>query len=121
MEVTYHRLQVAYIPLKVEQLNLEQVDAPVKQQIISGDGDDKGNFGGSVFSNLNLNPQQTRVYRVLQQCNNEEGLNSKGIQSMMSVKMSLSDIDKAVDYLVSEGHIYATIDDYHFKATDLVG
>ena len=33
-------------------------------------------------------------------------------------KMSKQEMDAALDYLSSEGHIYSTIDEDHFKTTD---
>ena len=33
-------------------------------------------------------------------------------------KMSKSEMDGAIDFLTSEGHIYSTIDDEHFKTID---
>ena len=33
-------------------------------------------------------------------------------------KMSKQEMDSALDYLSSEGHIYSTIDEDHFKTTD---
>ena len=32
--------------------------------------------------------------------------------------MSKSEMDGAIDFLTSEGHIYSTIDDEHFKTID---
>ena len=33
-------------------------------------------------------------------------------------KMSKQEMDNAIDWLSSEGHIYSTVDDEHYKVTD---
>ena len=33
-------------------------------------------------------------------------------------KMSKQELDSSLDFLSSEGHIYSTIDEDHFKTTD---
>ena len=36
----------------------------------------------------------------------------------VKTKMSKQEMDSVLDYLSSEGHIYSTIDEDHFKTTD---
>ena len=47
-------------------------------------------------------------------------LTTKSYTAVLKVrtKMSKQEMDAALDYLSSEGHIYSTIDEDHFKTTD---
>ncbi len=67
---------------------------------------------------LSLPPHQMKVYRALQNCKSEPGMNKQQIFDVLDRQMSLQEIEKVLDFLMAEGHVYNTIDDYHFKITD---
>lgn len=48
----------------------------------------------------------------------EEGVSIQQLQSQLN-GMSEPDIRTAIDFLSSEGHLYSTIDEDHFKATSV--
>ena len=69
---------------------------------------------GSVFENSKHNA----VYNLVTSCTRDEGLDRYKMMQTLSDNISRMDLDDALDFLRDEGHIYATIDDDHFKATD---
>lgn len=80
-----------------------------------------GNTSTTNFSSadgVSLPPHQMKVYRALQNCQSETGLDKHHVYEALQKQMSLAEIEKALDFLVTEGHAYTTIDDDHFKVTD---
>ena len=59
------------------------------------------------------------VYRMLCICIREEGLHRDEIAERLNGLMSEEEVDGALEFLGGEGLIYSTIDDDHFKATDV--
>ena len=51
-------------------------------------------------------------------CERDEGLDREEIFAQVKGHMTQSDVNAAIDYLSSDGHIYSTIDENHFKAID---
>lgn len=122
--ITVHRLEVIYTVFKLEQLSQQETEQyPVKQE--SGNNMSMMNsssngmqFGNGGDSNYGLNPHQLRVYRAIQQCKREGGASREEISGALTVKMPGPEIEKILEFLVSEGHIYTTTDENHFMATD---
>jgi replication factor A2 len=66
-----------------------------------------------------LNPQQNKVLSVIAENSmSEEGASIQQLQSQLA-GMSEADIRTVIDFLSSEGHLYSTIDEDHFKATSV--
>lgn len=66
-----------------------------------------------------LNAQQNKVLSVIAENSmSEEGVSIQQLQSQLN-GMSEPDIRTAIDFLSSEGHLYSTIDEDHFKATSV--
>lgn len=103
-QLTYHYLQIIYIPLKAEEQR--QVKIPENDVTMS-----MNNQNG-----MNLLPQQAKVYQAIQMAKTDAGIEKNEI--LQSVKMPPNELDKIIEFLIDEGHIYATIDDFHFRATD---
>lgn len=76
-----------------------------------------GGFVESVNS-LSLNPKQLKVYTVIKQCQDEAGYSATDIQKVLPEKMAMSEIEKILSFFIEEGHIFSTIDEYHYKVTD---
>lgn len=77
--------------------------------------DTSSNFGGQV--DVGLTAQQQQVLNVIRSCVDEQGL-AMGVVCDRLKGMPLKVVRDAVEFLSSEGHIYSTIDDEHYKATD---
>ena len=97
-ELTHHYLQIIYIPLKAEEQR--QVQAPTDNTEVP------------MNNGMNLLPQQARVYRAIQLAKTDAGMHKNEI--LQSVKIPSSELDKIIEFLIDEGHIYATIDDFHY-------
>ena len=48
----------------------------------------------------------------------EAGIDRDTIFNQAKKSMTKNEMDNALDFLSSEGHIYSTIDEDHFKTTD---
>jgi len=59
-----------------------------------------------------------QVYQLIKSSTEEQGVDRDNINQQVRTKMSKQEMDSALDYLSSEGHIYSTIDEDHFKTTD---
>jgi len=79
-------------------------------------GGDTG-FSGQGQLDIGLNPQQQQVLNVIRSCIDEQGISITIVSGRLK-SMSPKSIRDAVDFLSSEGHIYSTVDDEHYKATD---
>lgn len=77
--------------------------------------DTSHNFGGQV--DVGLTAQQQQVLNVIRSCVDEQGLAMAVVCDRLK-GMPLKVVRDAVEFLSSEGHIYSTIDDEHYKATD---
>lgn len=74
-------------------------------------------FLGAGASNLGLNPQQKLVYEAIRECTTSIGIGLDEICSKLK-SMNKNSIRDVVDFLANEGHIFTTMDDEHYKATD---
>merc|ERR1711865_1038113 len=77
--------------------------------------------GGSMDmgGEAGLYAQQNKVLAVIAENSmSEEGVGIAQLQSSLA-GMSESDIRTIIDFLSSEGHLYSTIDEDHFKATSV--
>lgn len=73
------------------------------------------NFSGQV--DVGLTAQQQQVLNVIRSCIDEQGLAMAVVCDRLK-GMPLKVVRDSVEFLSSEGHIYSTIDDEHYKATD---
>eukprot|EP00041_Stephanoeca_diplocostata_P009064 m.137948 g.137948 ORF g.137948 m.137948 type:complete len:286 (-) comp17589_c0_seq3:279-1136(-) len=76
-----------------------------------------GGFGGQSNS-IGGTPVQNEVLDVLKRNDADTGTNINDICNELSSKYTATDIRDAIDWLGCEGHVYSTIDEDHFRATD---
>merc|ERR1712025_577872 len=127
-EYDAHLLEVVYSHLKLRQLQQK-----INGQIMGGDGSLSqsmmgGGLGiqgsaasGYVSSSANQsfgNKNYDLVYGLIKQSTDEAGIDRDSVFGGVKKNMSRSEMDNALDFLSSEGHIYSTIDEDHFKTTD---
>lgn len=65
-----------------------------------------------------FNPAQQMVLRALDASMSEEGTSIQHITSQLAGRLTSDDISNALNYLTNEGHVYSTIDEFHFKKTE---
>ena len=79
----------------------------------------------NVFEQQHENHQESlgnenydTVYEMIRQSMDEDGINRDIIFNQVRTKMSVDEMDDAIDFLTNEGHIYSTRDEDHFRITD---
>ena len=76
-----------------------------------------GLVSGHNFGNKNYN----WVYNIIQLGADDKrgpGVDMTCVHAKLENQMSHTDLEEALDFLSSEGHIYTTVDEDHFKTTD---
>ncbi|XP_034188926.1 replication protein A 32 kDa subunit-like [Osmia lignaria lignaria] len=108
-ELTNHLLEVTYVTLKAEKIfNIE------KERHESAGMHDVTMTDDNVNG---LTKEQVLVFKVIQAENdNENGIERDVLKTRVS-KNLLPYLDDILDFLISEGHIYTTLTDDHFKTT----
>ncbi|KFP92608.1 Replication protein A 32 kDa subunit, partial [Apaloderma vittatum] len=83
----------------------------------TGLGDVRGYGGGGSLPMNGLTAHQSQVLNLIKNCHMPEGVSLQELRSQLP-SMSMPTIKQAVEFLSSEGHIYSTVDDDHYKSTD---
>ncbi|NWI27081.1 RFA2 protein, partial [Sula dactylatra] len=115
-EFTAHMLEVvnAQMVLRKNVMSASRVPQSFSS---AGMGDLEGCGGGGSVSVNGLTVHQSQVLNLIKNCTVPEGMSVQELKFHLH-DMSMSTIKQAVDFLSSEGHIYSTVDDDHFKSTD---
>lgn len=77
----------------------------------------KGGTFNNQQSNLGLTGLNNQIASFVKGCKNSEGLHLKDICERFG-SIPQAKIRDALEFLSTEGHIYTTVDDEHFKSTD---
>lgn len=128
-----HLLEIAYAKAKIKQLvDQENMSiganvsgsAGLSNSMMGGQsaagsgsnfsGGPTGGVGGSSFGN----PKYDAVHKVVSACEREEGIHRDTIAEQLKGRYNPKDINDALEFLSSEGHIYSTIDDDNFKSVE---
>ncbi|KAJ2608619.1 Replication factor A protein 2 [Coemansia sp. RSA 1285] len=131
-EITYHGLEAVYVHLtKTRGLPSKagggamSVPSGANQQQAGGaysagaaygggGGYGAGGFGGG----MNMSLLQAAVLEVIAQAPQEShGIQISSVQQKLTNRFQSTDITKAVEWLISEGHLYNTIDESYVKST----
>ncbi|KAK9297200.1 hypothetical protein QLX08_008947 [Tetragonisca angustula] len=101
-ELTNHLLEVTFVTLRIQKTSNDQYkdsDVPM------------------LDDNLGLTKDQITVFRIIQAENDTvNGIERKTLKNRVP-KNILPIVDDIIDFLTSEGHIYTTFTDDHFKTT----
>ncbi|KAJ7985227.1 hypothetical protein DPEC_G00349900 [Dallia pectoralis] len=120
-EITSHMLEVvqAHMLLSKPQTNMIVGGGGMNTSMasMSRPGMGSGYSGGNDMSANGLSPSQNQVLSLIRSCSNAQGISTQDLKQRLS-GMSLVVIKNAVEFLSSEGHIFSTIDEDHFKSTD---
>ncbi|XP_076221428.1 replication protein A 32 kDa subunit-like [Nomia melanderi] len=107
-ELTSHMLEVTYIMLKNQRMS--NIDHESSDAMIINDAITDDNISG-------LTKEQATVFKIIQSENDSENGIERDVLKTRVPKNILSHIDNIIDFLISEGHIYSTLTDDHFKTT----
>ncbi|XP_062365003.1 replication protein A 32 kDa subunit [Cinclus cinclus] len=115
-EFTTHILEI----VNAHMILRKNIMSRVPPQSFSSTGiSDMGGYGGGGGSlPVNgLTAHQSQVLNLIKSCHVPEGMSLQDLKHQLQ-SMSMSTIKQAVEFLSSEGHIYSTVDDDHYKSTD---
>ncbi|KAM7029427.1 replication protein A 32 kDa subunit [Acridotheres tristis] len=115
-EFTTHILEIvnAHMILRKNLMSASRVPQSFSSTGIS----DMGGYGGGSSLPVNgLTAHQSQVLNLIKSCHVPEGMSLQDLKHQLQ-SMSMSTIKQAVEFLSSEGHIYSTVDDDHYKSTD---
>jgi len=121
-EMDAHLLQVVYSKLKLRQLQ-NTITGQVGGTTSTGLSNSMLGGGLGVMPSASVgqsfgHKHYDLVYGIIKGSMEEQGVNRDHVHSQVKSKMSQQEMDAALDFLSSEGHIYSTIDEDHFKTTD---
>ncbi|CAI5737765.1 unnamed protein product [Hyaloperonospora brassicae] len=136
-ELTHHLLEVLYVHCcntkggrrasdagKLD-VSMTSFQTPTKgagdewKQPSSGAG--YGGYGGGMDDSRttlsDFSPDQKAILDVLSTCTSDHGLKIDYIFNSLRGQMTEPQLQSALNYLISEGHVYSTIDEHHFQRT----
>lgn len=123
-ELTFHFLDVISNHLRNTQGSPGQVKAEQKQaQVNNNNFNNSNSFAnpneaqGSGGGENGFSAIQQRVLSIFSRDTSDTGCSITQVAQELA-GTNLMDIRRAVDFLTEEGHLYSTIDDDHFKATN---
>ncbi|KAL4140817.1 hypothetical protein PRNP1_015097 [Phytophthora ramorum] len=130
-ELTHHLLEVVYVHCYNTKGALHQGSTDVSMS--SFNTPTKAASGGSQWNqpstgfagggmdygmmDAGFTPEQKAILDVLGTCTSDRGLKTDQIYSDLRGKMTEDQMRSVLNYLTSEGHVYSTIDEHHFKRT----
>ncbi|XP_021946100.1 replication protein A 32 kDa subunit-B [Folsomia candida] len=140
-ELTAHLLEVVQLPMKLKKLKeTEALKTGVGMMgglsnslmansmmvgTFSGLGGIPGMMGGSgaigeasSASKSPFNSVQKMVLNIIQNNTADSGIHKDDIMSNLGGNITPKELEKILDDLGAEGHVYSTVDDDHFKSTD---
>nr|XP_033331781.1 replication protein A 32 kDa subunit-like [Megalopta genalis] len=104
-ELTSHLLEVAYIVLKSKKVGMVTQKKTDTDDVMTNN-----NVGG-------LTKAQTLVFEIIQAENDSENGIHKSVLTKKVPKSILPKISDILHFLTTEGHIYTTLDEDHYKTT----
>lgn len=100
---------------------MQQQQGSWNQGSFGGGGGSLG-YGGAAASmdygmDSSFSPEQKAILDVLATCTSDRGIKIDQIFMELRGQMNETQLRSALNYLTSEGHVYSTIDENHFKRT----
>ncbi|XP_062507052.1 replication protein A 32 kDa subunit-like [Corticium candelabrum] len=116
-EITFHILDIVHTHLALTKAtNIPNSDFAAVETV--GFGNDVRGFGQGVTPGMSR--VQNEVYQCIIACGDEAGIHIKDLLTQCRQKrVGDAEVRQAVEFLSNEGHVYSTIDDDHFRATDV--
>ncbi|XP_046643615.1 replication protein A 32 kDa subunit-like [Daphnia pulicaria] len=126
-EITTHLLETQWVRMKLRQMKRkmgEGTGQSMNNSVTGGGMTGPLASSSSATSNVangimsGLSSFQSMVYTIIQATTAETGMEKSQIYNSVRGRMIPRDVDAALEFLCSEGHIYSTVDEDHFKSTD---
>ncbi|XP_028598584.2 replication protein A 32 kDa subunit isoform X2 [Podarcis muralis] len=116
-EFTTHLLEVVNAHMILRKGNMPMSMKMPQPAGLMGMGNTSSYGGNGALPMSGLTAHQTQILNLIKSSTSAEGISLQDLQSQLR-SINLPTLKKAVEFLSSEGHIYSTIDDEHFKSTD---
>ncbi|XP_053254432.1 replication protein A 32 kDa subunit isoform X2 [Podarcis raffonei] len=116
-EFTTHLLEVVNAHMILRKGNMPMSVKMPQPVGLMGMGNTSSYGGNGALPVSGLTAHQTQILNLIKSSTSAEGISLQDLQSQLR-SINLPTLKKAVEFLSSEGHIYSTIDDEHFKSTD---
>nr|XP_056702752.1 replication protein A 32 kDa subunit [Euleptes europaea] len=117
-EFTTHMLEVVNAHMVLRKSSLLSASTVAPRSFASSGMGNMASYGGSLAMPVGgLSPHQSQVLNLIKSATSTEGISLQELKSQLH-NMNVATIRKAVEFLSSEGHIYSTVDDEHFRSTD---
>ncbi|XP_075978041.1 replication protein A2 [Anticarsia gemmatalis] len=65
-----------------------------------------------------LNQRQMMVFNLIRASTQEQGISKEDMYTSLKDRMPQKEFENILEWMCGEGHIYSTIDEEHFRATD---
>jgi len=140
-QITAHLLEILYSHLRFTKGALDAQGNPVGAVGVPVYGGGGGGGGGGTFNpgnggaavggdqynradvaatagGIGGTPVQNAVLDVIKSAMDDAGINVDSISAQLQGQFQNHDIKDAIEWLSTEGHVYSTIDEDHFKSTD---
>eukprot|EP00128_Syssomonas_multiformis_P012013 Colp12_sorted_trinity150504_noHs@27906 len=116
-EITYHMLESMHVHLEHTR---GPINAPTKPRKLEGDFNDvsMGGTNNYASNSSGFTPVQQAVFDAYKELDREpSGPHMDEIIEKLRNRSTTAAIKDAIEWLSTEGHIYSTIDDHHYRCT----
>ncbi|XP_013186863.1 replication protein A 32 kDa subunit [Amyelois transitella] len=117
--ITFHYLQCIHNKVKMEADSKKE--KVVNNNVTASSGLPANSMVGLTDSSVSvngLNPRQMMVFNLIRACSLEQGISKQDMYDTLKDRMSQMEFENILEWMCGEGHIYSTIDEEHFRATD---
>ncbi|KAB7505810.1 Replication protein A subunit [Armadillidium nasatum] len=124
--ITTHLLEVLHTSAKIQEIQKKKMNGAgpanpnfnnsFSQQVTQPFQGNVGNM--STDNSHGLSGNQKLIYQIIKLNTDESGIHKQAIYDSTSAKVNRQTVDKVLDDLTSEGLIFTSIDDFHFKTAD---
>uniref|UniRef100_UPI00358F0707 replication protein A 32 kDa subunit isoform X2 n=1 Tax=Myxine glutinosa TaxID=7769 RepID=UPI00358F0707 len=116
-EITTHILEVVQNHMAISKpAGQANTTANTNLTLQSNTGPAVGSMMGDSCNGLQ--PQQSQVLSVIRTAKGQSGMSLADVKSRLG-GMNPASIQKAIEFLSNEGHIYSTIDEQHYRSTEI--
>lgn len=123
-EITSHFLEVALFYKKAEAMSNGSGAMDAGMGMINGN-EESNNLSNSLMTSAappgstisGLTVMQNKVLNAIMRCSVESGVHVDDLHQQLG-NASKPELMSAIEFLCGEGHIYTTVDDFHYRTTD---
>lgn len=107
-DITYHMLSAIKATLYFKVGDLHAPNEAIADY-------SRPDYSSNQQQDSDFTPLQSEIVKIFRSCTLNEGLHVQTVLNSFKGRHNEQEIRSTIDSLVSEGHLYCTIDDDHFK------